>query len=136
MKVSRRDVTNRRRSGTSPGDSRCSVSSMNTARLRAPFRVLVEVLGEPQSGDSGFDKSSTQFLWNWEDETVAVFDFHKPEWGEHPEWWRHRCLGPEPRVRQAERVGAVAGAAHGEGTRARGARTSRAVRPVVRDRPR
>jgi hypothetical protein len=47
--------------------------------------VLVEVLGEPQSDDSGLDKSSTHFLWNWEDETVSVFDFHKPEWGEPPE---------------------------------------------------
>jgi len=57
---------------------------MVDSRIRAPVRVLEEVLGEPDS-DPGMDKSSTLFVHAFEGEEIAVFDFHKPEWNGRPE---------------------------------------------------
>ncbi|MFZ5445684.1 MAG: hypothetical protein ACOZQL_37170 [Myxococcota bacterium] len=57
---------------------------MKLSRLRAPFHVLEEVLGDADE-DPDMDKSSTLFLYVFEGETMAVFDFHKPEWGGPPE---------------------------------------------------
>jgi hypothetical protein len=54
------------------------------SRIRSPLHVLEEVLGEPDS-DPGMDKSSTLFVHAFEGEELAVFDFHKPEWGGPPE---------------------------------------------------
>lgn len=57
---------------------------MKTSRLCAPFRVLEEVLGDADEAP-GMDKSSTLFLYVFEGETMAVYDFHKPEWSGTPE---------------------------------------------------
>lgn len=46
--------------------------------------MLEELLGEADE-DPGMDKSSTLFLHVFGGETIAVFDFHKPEWGGPPE---------------------------------------------------
>src|SRR3990167_1803507 len=57
---------------------------MQDSRIRAPIRVLEEVMGEPAS-EPGSDKTSTQFIYAFEGEEIAVFDWHKPEWGDRPE---------------------------------------------------
>jgi hypothetical protein len=44
---------------------------MNDSRLRAPFRVLEELLGDADE-DSGDDKTSTQFVYAFEGEEFAA----------------------------------------------------------------
>jgi hypothetical protein len=56
---------------------------MHRSRLRAPLRVLEEVLGEPDP--DGADKSSTVFEYVFEGETLVVSDVHHAEWGGVPE---------------------------------------------------
>lgn len=57
---------------------------MEESRLRAPLRILEELLGDADE-DPGLDKSSTLFLHWFEGEAISVFDFHKPEWSGTPE---------------------------------------------------
>ncbi len=57
---------------------------MHHAKLRAPHRVLEELLGSPLDHEVS-DKSSTAFVGLFEGEEFVVTDFHKPEWGNAPE---------------------------------------------------
>jgi hypothetical protein len=56
---------------------------MNDSRLRAPYAILCELLGEPDP-EHGMDKVSTCFAFVFEGQDVFVHDFHKEEWGEDP----------------------------------------------------
>src|SRR4051794_39581050 len=56
---------------------------MDYARIRAPFSILRELLGEPDD-QHGMEKTSTCFVYAFEGRDVCVYDFHKEEWGNRP----------------------------------------------------